>query len=82
MKKYRIVEYSPIEFVVQERRFFFWFNNSDGDSSIRKSYCSKLSAIQAIEELIAYEDSILKIIENEKLRIKNAKYHYIKENND
>lgn len=81
MKKYRIVEYSINEFVVQERQFFFWFNTSDGDSSIRKSYSNKSDAVHAIQKLIDDEDLVLKRIEDEKLRLKNAKYHYIEEDN-
>lgn len=79
MKKYRIVEYGINEFVVQERKLFLWYNTNDFDSSIYKSYPSKESAEKAINELVNYKASILKKKEDEKLRLKNAKYHYIED---
>lgn len=79
MKKYRIVEYDIEDFVIQECELFLWYNIHDFDSSIYKSYPSKESAERAINELETYKANILKKKEDEKLRIENAKYHYIED---
>lgn len=77
--KHRIVEYSSQEFVLQERKLLIWYNMHKYYGNIYNFYKSKKDAEEALEEILSYRVDILKKKEDEKLRLKNAKYHYIED---
>lgn len=75
--EYRIVEYSPEEFVVQFRDLFLWYNANKYESTMCSFYRSKERAESAIQEYILHQEAEARNLERKRLRQKNAKYHYI-----
>lgn len=81
MKKHRIVEYSSQEFVLQERELFIWYNMHKYYGGIYTFYKSLKDAEEALKEILSYRADILKKKEDEKLKLKNAKYYYVEDKN-